>query len=213
LWEGRLQIELTEAVISGITGRYTRLLRPPYSSTPDAVRGRDDRALAALAGSRYFVVLANYDSKDWQRPGVGRIVANSTPRGSTGGIVMLHDGGGNRSQTVAAVRDLIIRLKARGFQLVTVSQLAGLRTRIVEPRAGGWAHLRGSIFIFSVRVAYALTTVFSVILVAIGALVLLRAVLLFLLASHQVRGEPRPGEPRPDHEWRTLWELADVLDA
>jgi cellulose synthase/poly-beta-1,6-N-acetylglucosamine synthase-like glycosyltransferase/peptidoglycan/xylan/chitin deacetylase (PgdA/CDA1 family) len=186
-WEGHLQIELTEAVISGITGHYTRLLRPPYSATPDAVTPHDERTLAELAGSRYFVVLANYDSNDWQRPGVRRIVSNATPPGRTGGIVMLHDGGGNRSQTVTAMRELIARLKARGFQLVTVSQLAGLSTAAVEPRAVGWPRSRGSVFVFSVRVAYALTTVFSVILIAIGALVLLRAVLLFALASHHVR--------------------------
>ena len=51
-WEGHLQIELTEAVISGITGHYTRLLRPPYSATPDAVNPHDERTLAELAGSR-----------------------------------------------------------------------------------------------------------------------------------------------------------------
>jgi cellulose synthase/poly-beta-1,6-N-acetylglucosamine synthase-like glycosyltransferase len=109
------------------------------------------------------------------------------PQGKTGGIVMLHDGGGNRAQTVTAVAELVRRLKARGFELVTVSQLAGLRTREIEPPAAGWPHSRGSIFVASVRVAYALTTVFSVILIAIGVLVLLRAVLLFLLATHQVR--------------------------
>ena len=187
LWEGRLQIELTEAVISGITGRYTRLLRPPYSATPTAVTPHDERVLARLAGSRYFVVLANYDSNDWQRPGVPKILANAMPPGRTGGIIMLHDGGGNRSQTVTAVPQLIARLKARGFRFVTVSQLAGLSTREVEPTASGWPQSRGSIFVFSVRVAYALTTVFSVILLAVGALVLLRAILLFALASHQVR--------------------------
>jgi cellulose synthase/poly-beta-1,6-N-acetylglucosamine synthase-like glycosyltransferase/peptidoglycan/xylan/chitin deacetylase (PgdA/CDA1 family) len=186
-WEGRLQIQLTEAVISGITGHYTRLLRPPYSATPAAVTPADERALAGLVGSRYFVVLANYDSNDWQRPGVQRIVANATPPGRSGGIVMLHDGGGNRSQTVTAVRELITRLRARGFQLVTVSQLAGLRTSEVEPTAAGWPQSRGSIFVFSVRVAYALTTVFAVILLAVGVLVLARAVLLFLLASHHAR--------------------------
>jgi cellulose synthase/poly-beta-1,6-N-acetylglucosamine synthase-like glycosyltransferase/peptidoglycan/xylan/chitin deacetylase (PgdA/CDA1 family) len=186
-WEGRLQIQLTEAVISGITGHYTRLLRPPYSATPDAITPHDDRALATLVGSRYFVVLANYDSADWQRPGVGRIVANAMPRANTGGIVMLHDGGGNRSQTVAAVREIVAKLKARGFQLVTVSRLAGLGTAEVFPAAKGWPQGRGSIFVFSVRVAYALTTVFSIILLAIGVLVLLRAILLFALASHHAR--------------------------
>ena len=136
-WEGRLQIQLTEAVISGITGHYTRLLRPPYSATPDAITPHDDRALATLAGSRYFVVLANYDSSDWQRPGVGRIVANAMPRGNTGGIVMLHDGGGNRSQTVAAVAADRREAEGSGFQLVTVSRLARLGTAEVFPAAKG----------------------------------------------------------------------------
>jgi cellulose synthase/poly-beta-1,6-N-acetylglucosamine synthase-like glycosyltransferase/peptidoglycan/xylan/chitin deacetylase (PgdA/CDA1 family) len=186
-WEGRLQIQLTEAVIDGITGHFTRLLRPPYSATPDAVTPRDERALARLAGSRYFIVLANYDSNDWRRPGIRKIVSNATPPGRTGGIVMLHDGGGNRSQTVSAVRELIPRLRARGFRFVTVSALAGLSDKVVEPVVAGWSRSRGSIFVFSVRVAYALTAVFSVIVLAIGGLVLLRAVLLFTLASHHVR--------------------------
>jgi cellulose synthase/poly-beta-1,6-N-acetylglucosamine synthase-like glycosyltransferase len=100
---------------------------------------------------------------------------------------MLHDGGGDRSQTVAAVRRLIPLLQARGFRFVTVAQLAGLPLSVLEPRATGWAHTRGSIFIFSVRVAYALTGVFSAILLAIGALVVARALLLFALGSHHVR--------------------------
>ena len=50
----QLQLDLTEATIAGITGHYTRLVRPPYSATPDSVTVRDDRDLAALAGRRYL---------------------------------------------------------------------------------------------------------------------------------------------------------------
>src|SRR5207302_8979661 len=114
-WEQRMQIELTEAVLAGLTGHYARLIRPPYSATPDAVTQPADRTLAQLSGRRYYIVLADYDSQDWRRPGVGSIVSNASPPGTTGGIVMLHDGGGDRSQTVAAVRELIPRLRARGL--------------------------------------------------------------------------------------------------
>lgn len=186
-WERRMQIDLTEAAIAGVTHHYTRLIRPPYSATPDAVTPRDERVLARLAGRRYYIVLANYDSQDWQRPGVASIVKNATPPGSTGGIIMLHDGGGNRSQTVVALRKLIPRLRHRGFQFVTVAQLAGLSASTVEPRADAWAGARGAIFLFSVRVAYGLTSVFSVVLLAVGALVLGRAVLLFVLGAHHAR--------------------------
>src|SRR5439155_10291295 len=91
-WQRRLQLDLTEATIAGITGHYTRLVRPPYSATPDAVTRQDERDLAALAGRRYLIVLANYDSQDWTRPGVAKIVHDASPPGRTGGSVMLHDG-------------------------------------------------------------------------------------------------------------------------
>src|SRR6266566_3604784 len=108
-WQRRLQLDLTEAAIVGITGHYTRLVRPPYSATPDAVTSQDERDLAALAGRRYLIVLANYDSQDWTRPGVAKIVQDASPPGRTGGIVMLHDGGANRSETVAARARLPLR--------------------------------------------------------------------------------------------------------
>jgi cellulose synthase/poly-beta-1,6-N-acetylglucosamine synthase-like glycosyltransferase/peptidoglycan/xylan/chitin deacetylase (PgdA/CDA1 family) len=186
-WQRRMQIDLTEAAIAGVTHHYTRLIRPPYSATPDAVTPRDERVLAQLAGRRYYIVLANYDSQDWQRPGVAAIVKNASPPGRTGGIVMLHDGGGNRSQTVAALRVLIPRLRARGFQFVTVAQLAGMPMSALEPSSGQWSRSRGAIFLFSVRVAYALTGVFSAVLLAVGALVLGRALLLFVLGAHHAR--------------------------
>jgi cellulose synthase/poly-beta-1,6-N-acetylglucosamine synthase-like glycosyltransferase/peptidoglycan/xylan/chitin deacetylase (PgdA/CDA1 family) len=186
-WERRMQLDMTEAAVAGITGHYTRLMRPPYSATPDAVTPRDDRVLAQLAGSHYFVVLANYDSQDWQRPGARAILRNASPPNTTGGIVMLHDGGGDRSQTLRAVPQLISQLRARGFRFVTVSQLAGLPAGTAEPAASAWPHGRGTIFVFSVRVAYALTTVVSVVLIVIAALVVLRALLLFALATRHVR--------------------------
>jgi cellulose synthase/poly-beta-1,6-N-acetylglucosamine synthase-like glycosyltransferase len=187
LWERRLQLGLTEAAIAGITGHYARLVRPPYSATPDAVTPLDERDLAQVAGKRYYVVLANYDSQDWRRPGVASILRNAQPPGTTGGIVMLHDGGGDRSQTVRAVPLLIARLRARGFRFVTVSQLAHLAPAVTQPPAEGWSQTQGSIYVLSVRVAYALTTVFSVILLLIGALVGARVLLLFAFATHHVR--------------------------
>jgi len=191
LWERRTQIGLTEATIAGITGHYARLLRPPYSATPDAVTSLDDRNLAQLASGHYYIVLADYDSQDWHRPGTAMIVRNASPPGRTGGIVMLHDGGGDRSQTVAAVRELIPRLRARGFRFVTVSQLAGLTPAVAEPLARGWSKSRGSIFVTSVRVAYVLTSVISILLIFIAGLIALRALLLFTLTGHHVRATRR----------------------
>jgi peptidoglycan/xylan/chitin deacetylase (PgdA/CDA1 family) len=184
VWERQLQIDWTEAVIAGVTGHYTRLMRPPYSATPTALTRHEEQVLAQVLRGRYYVVLADYDSRDWQRPGVATIVHNADPPGATGGIVMMHDGGGNRSQTVTAVRELVPMLRARGFQFVTVSQLAGVATGLAEPAARGWVQTRGAAFVTGVRVAYTLTTLTAAVLIVIAAFVVLRALLLFGFATY-----------------------------
>ncbi|HET9102751.1 MAG TPA: bifunctional polysaccharide deacetylase/glycosyltransferase family 2 protein [Solirubrobacteraceae bacterium] len=195
-WQRRLQLGLTEAAIAGVTGHYARLIRPPYSATPDAVTPLDERVLAQLAGRRYYIVLANFDSEDWKRPGVPAILRNASPPGTTGGIIMLHDGGGDRRQTVRALPLLIGQLRARGFRFVTVSQLAGLAPGVAAPVARGWSSTRGSLFVFSVRVAYLLTGVFSIILIVVGVLIGARILLLLVFATHHVR----TSRARPDAE-------------
>ena len=69
------------------------------------------------------MVLWDVDSRDWTRPGVGRIVRNVVSRVRPGSIVLLHDGGGLRWQTVAAVPAIVRALRARGFRFVTVPRM------------------------------------------------------------------------------------------
>jgi len=190
-WQRRLQLDLTEATIAGITGHYTRLVRPPYSATPDAVTRQDERDLAALAGRRYLIVLANYDSQDWTRPGVAKIVHNASPPGITGGIVMLHDGGGNRSETVVALARLIPLLRARGFRFVTVSELAGLPRSAIEPAAPGWERRRGMVFAAAVRFGFLLVRVLLLTVGLVGILFVARVVLVLSLAGYQRRSTRR----------------------
>jgi cellulose synthase/poly-beta-1,6-N-acetylglucosamine synthase-like glycosyltransferase/peptidoglycan/xylan/chitin deacetylase (PgdA/CDA1 family) len=190
-WQRRLQLDLTEATIAGITGRYTRLVRPPYSATPDAVTRQGERELAALAGRRYLIVLANFDSQDWSRPGIARIVSAASPPGKTGGIVMFHDGGGNRSQTVAALEQLIPKLRARGFRFVTVSQLAGLSRNDVQPMAPAWEERRGTVFAAAVRFGFTLVRALLLLVGLIGLLFAARVVLVLGLAGHQYRSKKR----------------------
>ena len=66
-----------------------------------------------------MTVLSDTDSQDWQRPGVDAIVANALPANGAGGIVLLHDAGGDRSQTVAALDRLIPQLQAQGYRFTT----------------------------------------------------------------------------------------------
>jgi cellulose synthase/poly-beta-1,6-N-acetylglucosamine synthase-like glycosyltransferase/peptidoglycan/xylan/chitin deacetylase (PgdA/CDA1 family) len=186
-WQAQLQLDLTEAVIVGITGRYARFLRPPYSSTPVTVTREQERELARLAGRRYVLALADFDSKDWRRKGVSGIVARATPRGGTGGIIMFHDGGGDRSQTVAALTELIPRLRARGFRFVSLAELSGLPASVLSPRASTSERRRGAVFVWALHSALHVTWFFSLLLIGVGILATARAVVALGLASHHRR--------------------------
>jgi cellulose synthase/poly-beta-1,6-N-acetylglucosamine synthase-like glycosyltransferase/peptidoglycan/xylan/chitin deacetylase (PgdA/CDA1 family) len=195
-WLGRLQLDLSEAVIVGITGRYARLLRPPYSATLDSVSREQERALAELAGRRYVLALTDFDSEDWRRKGVASIVAKASPPRGTGGVIMFHDGGGDRSQTVDALAELIPRLKARGFRFVSLAELSGLPESVLYPQASDAERRRGAVFVSAFRSALLLIALLTVILIGVGVLVVARAVVALSLAVHHrrlIRSSPRDG--------------------
>jgi glycosyltransferase involved in cell wall biosynthesis len=118
------------------------LMRPPYSSTPAAATVADLSAWRDVARSGYLIVLADRDTDDWKRPGVSSIVKAATPAGGAGAIVLMHDGGGDRSQTVAALRVLIPKLQQQGYRFTTVSDAIGLAP---APPAGAVRHWQGVI--------------------------------------------------------------------
>jgi peptidoglycan/xylan/chitin deacetylase (PgdA/CDA1 family) len=92
------------------------LFRPPYGSY-DATTIRELRAL------RLLMVLWSADTEDYRQPGTATIVQRALEGARPGAILLMHDGGGDRSQTVAALPEIITQLRARGYHLVTVPQL------------------------------------------------------------------------------------------
>jgi peptidoglycan/xylan/chitin deacetylase (PgdA/CDA1 family) len=69
----------------------------------------------------------NVDPRDWALPGIRAIVTRVLTQTRPGSIVLMHDGGGQRSETVAALPRIIAALLARGLRFVTVPELFGLR--------------------------------------------------------------------------------------
>jgi cellulose synthase/poly-beta-1,6-N-acetylglucosamine synthase-like glycosyltransferase/peptidoglycan/xylan/chitin deacetylase (PgdA/CDA1 family) len=186
-WERRLQITLTQSALAGAVGVGSRLVRPPYSSTPAAVTSAQARALADVAARGYVIVLSDLDGEDWRRPGVGAIVKAATPAGDSGGIVLLHDGGGNRSQTLAAIERLVPRLRARGFRFVTVSRLAGLSRAQLELPARSWERTRGRLLVGTLAAARWTSWALALLLTLVTALFVARIVVLFVFARRHRR--------------------------
>jgi peptidoglycan/xylan/chitin deacetylase (PgdA/CDA1 family) len=74
-------------------------------------------------------VIWDVDPTDWSTPGTGVIYSRVVGSTRPGSIVLMHDGGGNRSQTVAALPHIISTLRGRGYSFVTVTKL--LHNRII----------------------------------------------------------------------------------
>ncbi|MGE7385234.1 polysaccharide deacetylase family protein [Streptomyces sp. NPDC004126] len=126
VWQTRLELAASRAVLAGATGENTILLRPPYSSMPDAVGNRDWHAALRAGALGYLTVLSTRDGLDWEAHTPQDIVDGATPQDGRGAVVLLHDGGGDRSRTVAALGPLIDTLKARGYRFTTLSEAVGL---------------------------------------------------------------------------------------
>jgi cellulose synthase/poly-beta-1,6-N-acetylglucosamine synthase-like glycosyltransferase/peptidoglycan/xylan/chitin deacetylase (PgdA/CDA1 family) len=127
----RVELNATQRLIEALTGRSTRLFRPPYFGDAEPTTPTEIAPLRVAEDLGYLTVGLKVDPDDWQQPPADQIVArvlaqiNDPDPDKRGHIVLLHDGGGDRSQTVAALPALIDALRAKGVTLVTASELAG----------------------------------------------------------------------------------------
>lgn len=110
----------TDATIKKALGVEPFLFRPPY--------GKITNGMAAQAmRDGQCVVIWNADSNDWKHATAASIAQRILRQASPGGIALMHDGGGNRGSTVAALPRIIDTLRERGYRFVTVPQLLALR--------------------------------------------------------------------------------------
>ena len=146
--ETSLELNSTARLLEGLTGKRTPVFRAPYTANVDPSRVEDLTPLRRALGGGYIFVGANIDPLDWARPGAQVIAARMLEQAERGGrVVLLHDGGGDRSQTVAALRIAVPELRRRGYRFVTLGQYMGLAPGdLVEPldvtqRALAWGNL------------------------------------------------------------------------
>jgi peptidoglycan/xylan/chitin deacetylase (PgdA/CDA1 family) len=102
------QIQTTDRYIQAQTGYTPRCLRPPYGGVNSLVSKRS----ASLGKD---VIRWKIDSRDWARPGTSAVVRRVLDGARNGSVILMHDGGGDRSQTVAALPAILKTLKASGY--------------------------------------------------------------------------------------------------
>ena len=107
------QIDMTQAEIRSVTGTVPQCVRPPYDAWNATVLGQvAQRGLTTMSYS--------IDPKDWTLPGVQAIVSRVVGAAFPGAVVDMHDAGGDRSQTVAALPQIITQLRAMGYTFVSI---------------------------------------------------------------------------------------------
>jgi len=93
-----------------------RYFRPPYGAF-------DETTLKLLEQRQMQMIMWSVDSEDYRRPGVPAIVANVMNEVKPGAIILMHDAGGDRTQTLAAIPLVVAALRAKHYTLVTIPQL------------------------------------------------------------------------------------------
>jgi peptidoglycan/xylan/chitin deacetylase (PgdA/CDA1 family) len=119
--EVRSQLAGTKGEIESVGGYTPCVFRPPYGAFNSSV-------LRTAASLGLATIVWDVDPRDWALPGIGSIEATVLAQVKPGSIVLSHDGGGPRAQTLAAYPHIIAALRRRGYRFVTVPQLLGYRT-------------------------------------------------------------------------------------
>lgn len=117
IYPGYSSLRATSKAIKKASGFKPCSFRPPYGAVNSGV-------IAAARSNGMTTINWDRDTMDWSLPGSSHIYSVGASA-SSGSIVLMHDGGGTRSQTVAALPSIISALKGRGYKLVTVSELLG----------------------------------------------------------------------------------------
>jgi peptidoglycan-N-acetylglucosamine deacetylase len=137
-----LELNATQRLFQALTGRSMRLFRPPYLG--DAEPTDEDQIVPVQVAQDlgYITVGEHVDPVDWELPGTDKIVASALKQvreakpNSPRNIILFHDAGGDREQTVEALPIVIEKLKAQGYRFVPVSALVGFsRDQAMPPLA------------------------------------------------------------------------------
>lgn len=129
-----LELNATTRLIESITGHSTSLFRPPYNGDGNPSTPGELRALRIASDLGYLTVGESIDTSDWECPGVEVILNRVKEQRSQGGsVILLHDAGGNRAQTVAALPRIIDYLQSRGDEIVPLSNFIRLSKETLMP--------------------------------------------------------------------------------
>ncbi|WP_298908051.1 polysaccharide deacetylase family protein [uncultured Aliiroseovarius sp.] len=190
----RLELHASQELIESVSGTGTNLFRAPYGFDENPETPNEARVLSLLSDENYVVVGIEIDSTDWTRPGAEQIAETVTARATAdhGNVVLLHDAGGDREQTVEALPMIIQSLKDAGISIVSIADVAGHDSRLQPARlVDENDQMSGLSFLLIRSLKTAVTTAFFVLITA-GVFRSLTVLVLALIKERRVHkgGDP-----------------------
>ncbi|WP_030604018.1 glycosyltransferase [Streptomyces fulvoviolaceus] len=179
------ELSQNQLAITGAAGIRTSLFRPPYSSFSDAMDNKSWPVTEYIGTRGYITVVNNTDSEDWRKPGVREILRNATPKGGKGAIVLMHDSGGDRHQTVQALDRFLPQMQKQGYEFDNLTE--ALDAPSAHTQVTGLGLWKGKAWVFLVQASENITGVMVAGLAIIGSLVIGRFVLMLLLSAIHAR--------------------------
>ncbi|MCX5090598.1 glycosyltransferase [Streptomyces sp. NBC_00365] len=179
------ELSQNQLALAGAAGIRTSLFRPPYSSFANAMDNKSWPVTEYIGTRGYITVVNNTDSEDWQKPGVDRIIRNATPKGGKGAIVLMHDSGGDRHQTVQALDRFLPELQERGYRFQNLTE--ALNAPSAHTQVTGLELWKGKAWVYLVRASDGVTDVLVVGIAIIGVLVFTRFGMMLLLSALHAR--------------------------
>ncbi len=129
----KLELNATQRLIESLTGLSTVLFRPPYNADSRPTKLQELVPINVAQSMGYITVLENVDPRDWQVSDRAMLLERIKESRKEGNILLLHDGGGDRSATVEALPALLDYLQERGDKIVSVASLLGVDPQKVMP--------------------------------------------------------------------------------
>src|SRR3984893_5659883 len=223
----RWELNLTQRLIESTLGVKSILSRPPFGIDHQPEYAEEVAQLPVAQDMGYVIVGQKIDPHDWQqhdgRPIPAQEIVDATLRqADEGNIVLFHDGGGDRSQTVAALPQIIDALRERGYQFVSVPSLIGkTRAEVMMPLSSEERlEARADGFIFGIyhwfRLGIATIFIAGIVLVSGRALIIgILALIEKLRPDRAIMPDPPPGVtvliPAHDEEGVIVQTVASVL--
>src|SRR6266436_4040043 len=185
----RLELNATQLLLETITGRATTLFRPPYAADTGPTQLSELAPLKIAEDLNYLVVLENIDPQDWAKPGADIILQRIKQQRHDGSVILLHDAGGDRSQTVEALPRILDWLHTRGDTVVPLSTLLGTtRDAVMPPVQGNAQSLTRLVSSTGFRVYHSIEQFLWAFMIVATALVVIRTLIVIWLAYRFRRG-------------------------